>query len=187
MPQGKVNWFSPVKGFGFVKPDNGDKNVFVRISAVERYGLGNLTDGQAVGFDIARERGRASAANLKTVESRLHSSGTAGGSARSETGRFRRWLERAWWAQPIPASCHRRPEGPVAAHRPTGLLATLAHHPAGLPTLLRSAASWSRLSLRRAIFFPVVMSFSVRGWMVVLQLHPNLARRRHSHAGLGCL
>ena len=65
MPTGKVKWFDERKGFGFIQPDGGGPDVFVHISAVERSGLSGLNEGQRISFDIARERGKTNAANLK--------------------------------------------------------------------------------------------------------------------------
>ncbi len=67
MPSGKVKWFNSQKGFGFIQPDDGSKDVFVHISALERAGIPALKDGQAVSFDLAQERGKTSAANLKLL------------------------------------------------------------------------------------------------------------------------
>jgi CspA family cold shock protein len=53
------------KGYGFIQPSDGSKDVFVHISAVERAGVGNLVEGQKVTYDIVTERGKASAANLQ--------------------------------------------------------------------------------------------------------------------------
>ena len=65
MPTGKVKWFDSRKGFGFIQPDGGGPDVFVHISTVERSGLSGLNDGQRISFDIATERGKTNAANLK--------------------------------------------------------------------------------------------------------------------------
>jgi CspA family cold shock protein len=67
MPTGTVKWFNPTKGYGFIQPSDGGggKDVFVHISAVERAGLSSLNDGQAVEYEIERNRGRESAVNLK--------------------------------------------------------------------------------------------------------------------------
>ncbi|HRF09359.1 MAG TPA: cold-shock protein [Xanthobacteraceae bacterium] len=65
MATGTVKWFNTQKGFGFIQPDDGGKDVFVHISAVQRAGLQTLNEGQKVSFDIATERGKAAAANLK--------------------------------------------------------------------------------------------------------------------------
>ncbi len=66
MATGTVKWFNPTKGFGFIQPDGGSKDVFLHISAVERAGLSSVDEGQKVSFDIEAGRdGRESAANLK--------------------------------------------------------------------------------------------------------------------------
>jgi CspA family cold shock protein len=67
MPIGTVKWFNSQKGFGFIQPDDGSKDVFVHISAVERAGLGSLREGQKISFDIQQERGKTAAGNLKAV------------------------------------------------------------------------------------------------------------------------
>jgi CspA family cold shock protein len=65
MATGTVKWFNPAKGFGFIQPSDGSKDVFVHISAVERAGLPGLKDGQKVSFDVVTERGKTAAGNLK--------------------------------------------------------------------------------------------------------------------------
>lgn len=68
MPVGTVKWFNPVKGFGFIQPEDGSKDVFVHISAVERSGIGSLREGQKVSFDLEQGRqGKTAAVNLKAV------------------------------------------------------------------------------------------------------------------------
>lgn len=68
MPSGTVKWFNKMKGFGFIQPDDGSKDVFVHISAVERAGLGTLSEGQKVQYELARGKdGKTSADNLKPV------------------------------------------------------------------------------------------------------------------------
>ncbi len=68
MPTGTVKWFNPAKGYGFIMPEDGSKDVFVHISAVERAGLGSLREGQKVSFDLERgQQGKVSAVNLKNV------------------------------------------------------------------------------------------------------------------------
>ena len=65
MAKGTVKWFNPTKGFGFIQPEGGSKDVFVHISAVERAGLTGLDDNQKVSFDLETGRdGRQSATNL---------------------------------------------------------------------------------------------------------------------------
>jgi CspA family cold shock protein len=68
MAIGTVKWFNPQKGYGFIQPEDGSKDVFVHISAVERSGIGNLREGQRLSFDIERgQQGRVSAVNLRQV------------------------------------------------------------------------------------------------------------------------
>jgi len=67
MAVGTVKWFNSQKGYGFIQPEDGSKDVFVHISAVERAGLSGLNEGQRVGFDILQERGKSSAGNLKAL------------------------------------------------------------------------------------------------------------------------
>ncbi len=57
-----------MKGYGFIEPDDGGKDVFVHISAVERAGMGTVNEGQKISYEIATERGRTSAANLQAVD-----------------------------------------------------------------------------------------------------------------------
>ena len=65
MPVGTVKFFNTIKGYGFIQPDDGSKDVFVHISAVERAGMATLSEGQKVSFEIERGRdGRVSAVNL---------------------------------------------------------------------------------------------------------------------------
>ena len=65
MAIGNVKWFNTQKGFGFIQPTDGSKDVFVHISAVERAGLANLAEGQQVSFDVVSERGKSAADNLQ--------------------------------------------------------------------------------------------------------------------------
>ena len=65
MPVGTVKFFNTQKGFGFIQPDDGSKDVFVHITAVQRAGLDGLAEGQKVSYDLVSERGKAAAANLK--------------------------------------------------------------------------------------------------------------------------
>ena len=64
MPTGTVKFFNTQKGFGFIQPTDGSKDVFVHISAVERAGLSTLNEGQKVSFEIVTERGKQAAGNL---------------------------------------------------------------------------------------------------------------------------
>jgi len=65
MPKGTVKWFNGQKGYGFIQPTGGGKDVFVHISAVERAGLSSLNEGQTVEFEVVDNRGKSSAENLR--------------------------------------------------------------------------------------------------------------------------
>lgn len=67
MAVGIVKWFNPTKGFGFIKPENGSRDVFVHISAVERAGLSTLAEGQRVSYNVVEERGKQAATDLKAL------------------------------------------------------------------------------------------------------------------------
>src|SRR5215831_10151283 len=67
MATGTVKWFNPVKGFGFIQPSDGGRDVFVHISAVERAGMGTLTEGQRISYEVTIERGKQAATNLKAA------------------------------------------------------------------------------------------------------------------------
>jgi CspA family cold shock protein len=69
MSRGTVKWFNGQKGFGFIQPDDGSKDVFVHISAVERAGMQNLNEGQKIEFEVVSDRktGKSSADNLRAV------------------------------------------------------------------------------------------------------------------------
>lgn len=67
MPTGTVKFFNAAKGFGFIQPEDGSKDVFVHISAVERSGMGTLNEGQRISFDVVEERGKNAAANLASA------------------------------------------------------------------------------------------------------------------------
>ena len=69
MPTGTVKWFNEQKGYGFIQPDEGGKDVFVHISAVERSGMRGLAEGQKVAYELQADRrtGKESAANLKNT------------------------------------------------------------------------------------------------------------------------
>jgi len=62
---GTVKWFNATKGFGFIQPDEGGRDVFVHISAVERAGLSNLNEGSKVSYEVQENRGKMSAENLR--------------------------------------------------------------------------------------------------------------------------
>lgn len=69
MASGTVKWFNPTKGYGFIEPSDGSRDVFVHISAVERAGLGNLNEGQKIQFDVVPGRdGKSSADNLVSLD-----------------------------------------------------------------------------------------------------------------------
>ena len=65
MPKGKVKWFNKTKGYGFIEPEEGDKEVFVHISAVKDSGMEDLDEGQELEFEIVENNGKSSAENLK--------------------------------------------------------------------------------------------------------------------------
>jgi len=69
MSTGTVKWFNGQKGFGFIQPDEGGKDVFVHISAVERAGMSNLNEGQKVSYEVIADRktGKSAADNLRAV------------------------------------------------------------------------------------------------------------------------
>ena len=68
MATGKVKWFNATKGYGFIAPEEGGQDVFVHISALEAAGIRDLREGQRVSFDLASNKGKTSAANLKVVD-----------------------------------------------------------------------------------------------------------------------
>jgi CspA family cold shock protein len=67
MPTGTVKWFNATKGYGFIEPSDGGKDVFVHITAVEKAGMRALVEGQKLTFEIANERGKLAATNLKAA------------------------------------------------------------------------------------------------------------------------
>ena len=68
MKTGSVKWFNPSKGYGFITPDGGGKDIFVHISALETSGIKNLSENQKVSFDEARNKDRISAGNIKLID-----------------------------------------------------------------------------------------------------------------------
>jgi len=67
MAKGTVKWFNPTKGYGFIQPTSGGRDVFVHISAVEKAGLSTLHEGQTVEFEEVANKGKMSAENLKVL------------------------------------------------------------------------------------------------------------------------
>ena len=67
MPVGTVKWFNPTKGFGFIQPEDGGKDVFVHITALKRAGLQTLQEGQKVEFETAVERGKTAAVTIQPL------------------------------------------------------------------------------------------------------------------------
>lgn len=68
MANGTVKWFNSTKGYGFIQPEAGGKDVFVHISALEKAGLRNLNEGQRLSYELAANNGKESAVNLKLVD-----------------------------------------------------------------------------------------------------------------------
>ena len=67
MPQGKIKWFDPKKGYGFITPDDGTKDAFLHISALETAGISQLEVGQAVSYELAEQRGKQSATEITVI------------------------------------------------------------------------------------------------------------------------
>ena len=67
MTTGKIKWFNPAKGFGFIENDTGGKDVFLHVSALEKAGIETLQEGQAVSFEIGENKGKENAINVKKV------------------------------------------------------------------------------------------------------------------------
>jgi len=67
MAIGTVKFFNAAKGFGFIEPENGEKDVFVHVSAVERGGMTTLSEGQRISYDVVTERGKLAADNIKAA------------------------------------------------------------------------------------------------------------------------
>ena len=67
MTTGKIKWFNPTKGYGFIENDTGGKDVFLHVSALEKAGIKTLQEGQAISFEIGENNGKENAINIKTV------------------------------------------------------------------------------------------------------------------------
>ena len=67
MSKGKIKWFNPTKGYGFIENEAGGKDVFLHISALEQAGIDNLEEGQAVSFEIGENRGKENAINIQKI------------------------------------------------------------------------------------------------------------------------
>ena len=67
MPTGKIKWFNPTKGYGFIENDAGGKDVFLHISALEEAGIDTLQEGEAVSFEIGENRGKENATSIKKL------------------------------------------------------------------------------------------------------------------------
>jgi CspA family cold shock protein len=67
MTTGKIKWFNPTKGYGFIENDTGGKDVFLHVSALEKAGIETLQEGQAVSFEIGENKGKENAINVKKV------------------------------------------------------------------------------------------------------------------------
>ncbi|MCD6034745.1 MAG: Cold shock protein CspA [Rickettsiales bacterium] len=67
MATGTVKWFDPVKGYGFIRPDEGGNDVFIHVSALERAGLGALAEGQKVRYELVENRGKVAAGDVTLV------------------------------------------------------------------------------------------------------------------------
>ena len=67
MSKGKIKWFNPTKGYGFIENDEGGKDIFLHISALEQAGIDTLEEGQAVSFEIGENRGKENAINIQKI------------------------------------------------------------------------------------------------------------------------
>ena len=67
MPNGKIKWFNPNKGYGFIENDDGGKDVIVHVNALEASGIDTLNEGEAVSFEIGENRGKDTAINIKKI------------------------------------------------------------------------------------------------------------------------
>ena len=67
MSNGKIKWFNPTKGYGFIENDAGGKDIFLHVSALEQAGIDTLEEGEAVSFEIAENRGKENAINITKI------------------------------------------------------------------------------------------------------------------------
>ena len=67
MSKGKIKWFNPAKGYGFIENDEGGKDIFLHISALEQSGINNLEEGDAVSFEIGENKGKENAINIQKI------------------------------------------------------------------------------------------------------------------------
>jgi len=68
MANGKIKWFNMKKGYGFIEPENGEKDVFIHISALEKAGINFLSDNQKVSYEVNQTKGKLSAGNIKLLD-----------------------------------------------------------------------------------------------------------------------
>lgn len=68
MLQGEIKWFNNKKGYGFIRPEQSDKDIFVHITALEKSGIRNVSDGQKVSFEIINDRGKQAASNIHLLQ-----------------------------------------------------------------------------------------------------------------------
>ena len=67
MAQGKIKWFDPKKGYGFITPDDGSKDAFLHVSALQKAGIDTLDEGEAITYNLAEERGKQSAVDIQKI------------------------------------------------------------------------------------------------------------------------
>ena len=67
MTQGKIKWFDPKKGYGFITPDDGSRDAFLHVSALQKAGIDSLEEGEAVTYELAEERGKQSATDIQKI------------------------------------------------------------------------------------------------------------------------
>ena len=68
MANGKIKWFNMKKGYGFIEPENGEKDVFIHISALEKAGINFLTENQKISYEVNQTKGKLSAGNIKLID-----------------------------------------------------------------------------------------------------------------------